>query len=559
MGWKLTLLRAHPLALLLLTWLAFNVLQAALLPLDPDEAYYWMYAQQLGWGYFDHPPAVALLAKLGIGWLPGPLGVRLGNALLHAGTLFFFWKLVGAPKEPQRFRTWAALALGLPFLHVYGLVATPDGPLLFFSVLYLYLLQRFLERPGWGLALVWGAVMAALLYSKYHGILVILFTVAVHGKLWKDPRFWLAGIWGALLFLPHLWWQYAHDFPSFRYHLKGRDDPYRFEFTYMYVVNQLLVFSPLLFPLFVRALFSSRSCRTCLGLVAGFWIFFLWTTTKGHVEPQWTAVLSFPLVWAAMQYSESRPDFERRLRRMGFWSFGILLFARLVLFLPFPEGVKTPFQEKRWPAELAAIAQGAPVVFQNSYRDVSEYRFYTGWPGYTFTNVFYRPNQFDIWDWEQALQDQRVFFVLQMGQNPCTGCDTLRLHRLMRQGIWADSLQVAQKVRLNAPGFPKKLQAGQLLNFDFSLENPYPHDIHPGRGNLPLRFYAVFLRAGQVEYYSDMQVAPALERWPAGVQQRLRAQIRVPDLTKGKYTVVLGIGNGEIPPAWNSPMLEVTL
>ncbi|MEL6358020.1 MAG: hypothetical protein AAFQ37_13930, partial [Bacteroidota bacterium] len=60
---------------LLGSWLFINLLQAALSPLDADEAYYWMYAHQLDWGYFDHPPAVAALIKFGM-WLPGELGVR---------------------------------------------------------------------------------------------------------------------------------------------------------------------------------------------------------------------------------------------------------------------------------------------------------------------------------------------------------------------------------------------------------------------------------------------------------------------------------------------------
>jgi len=40
---------------------------AAILPVTQDEAYYFDWARSLAWGYFDHPPGVALL---GIGtWL----------------------------------------------------------------------------------------------------------------------------------------------------------------------------------------------------------------------------------------------------------------------------------------------------------------------------------------------------------------------------------------------------------------------------------------------------------------------------------------------------------
>ena len=48
---------------------------AATVPLFPDEAYYWMWSSRLAGGYFDHPPAIAVLIRAG-GWPTTPLGVR---------------------------------------------------------------------------------------------------------------------------------------------------------------------------------------------------------------------------------------------------------------------------------------------------------------------------------------------------------------------------------------------------------------------------------------------------------------------------------------------------
>ena len=62
---------------LLTIWVILNLLTAHFCPLDPDETYYWMYAQHLDWGYYDHPPAVALLIGLGKDILPGGAGVTL--------------------------------------------------------------------------------------------------------------------------------------------------------------------------------------------------------------------------------------------------------------------------------------------------------------------------------------------------------------------------------------------------------------------------------------------------------------------------------------------------
>lgn len=46
-------------------WFIVNALQAYFLGLEGDEAYYWHLSQQLDWSYFDHPPMVALLIRVG--------------------------------------------------------------------------------------------------------------------------------------------------------------------------------------------------------------------------------------------------------------------------------------------------------------------------------------------------------------------------------------------------------------------------------------------------------------------------------------------------------------
>ena len=48
--------------LLLLCWLGVNLIQSVFTEINSDEAYYFMYGRWLSFGYFDHPPLVAVLA-----------------------------------------------------------------------------------------------------------------------------------------------------------------------------------------------------------------------------------------------------------------------------------------------------------------------------------------------------------------------------------------------------------------------------------------------------------------------------------------------------------------
>ena len=229
----------------LVTWLLINWAQAFATQLDPDEAYYWVYASQLAPGYYDHPPAVALMIAAGYQLFANELGVRLLTGLLHVGTLVGIWVLVGKPSGKKN--TWLLIAMltAMPMLQVYAFITTPDVPLLFFGVWYLVGFRRFLKQPSAGRALLLGVLMAALLYSKYHGLVWIgLIGLAHFRTLVRQPWFYIAAAIGFVLFLPHLYWQYDHNFPSFTYHLSGRDDPYEFKHTTSYLLNQVAIFSP---------------------------------------------------------------------------------------------------------------------------------------------------------------------------------------------------------------------------------------------------------------------------------------------------------------------------
>src|ERR1700726_4618840 len=62
---------------------ALRLVSATWTPLTFDEAYYWMWSKHLAFGYYDHPPMVAYVIRLGT-MVAGDteLGVRLVSILL---------------------------------------------------------------------------------------------------------------------------------------------------------------------------------------------------------------------------------------------------------------------------------------------------------------------------------------------------------------------------------------------------------------------------------------------------------------------------------------------
>src|SRR5690606_35012638 len=98
--------------------------------LHSDESYYWMYSQNLAWGYFDHPPMAALFIHAGYALFPGELGVRLLLVVLSTIT---FALILNELKERNDIIFAAVFMLSFPLIHTHiaGFMAIPDVPLLF--------------------------------------------------------------------------------------------------------------------------------------------------------------------------------------------------------------------------------------------------------------------------------------------------------------------------------------------------------------------------------------------------------------------------------------------
>ncbi len=196
---------------------------AALLPLAPDEAYYWVWSRALAPGYLDHPPMVALWIAAGTALLGDTaLGVRLLAPLAAlAGSLL----LAGAAEDllPGRRAGLAAAAmLNATLLFGVGAVTmTPDTPLLLFWTATLWALAR-LHATGdgrWWLAA--GLAAGLALDSKYTAALlapaILAWLLAVPSlRPWLGRwQPWAAAALALALFAPVLAWNAAHGWASF--------------------------------------------------------------------------------------------------------------------------------------------------------------------------------------------------------------------------------------------------------------------------------------------------------------------------------------------------------
>ncbi|MBR1481276.1 MAG: glycosyltransferase family 39 protein [Paludibacteraceae bacterium] len=416
---------SHRFLLCLLLWGMLDLLCAALCEIHADEAYYRLYGQFLDWGYFDHPPMVALMTALGGTLIGGSsltlknLSVRLVTVLLHMATVALVWHTLDLPdRDDTRTQNRFLLLAGSAVMFcAYGFITAPDAPLLFFAALFYYAYRRFLDRRSWADTVCLGLSMAGMLYSKYMGVLVIALALVANPRLLRDAKAWLAVALAALLMTPHLYWQYSHHFPSFTYHLVDRATGYNPLFTLEYIPNQWAVFNPVIWVLMLwlgwRTLRSRDIWARTMGwTVWGFQLFFLVMTVRGHVEPHWTMVSSIPAI-ILLTEEWCRPTasspFAHKPWRIALCScFALVIAARIVLManiLPARTGLagKQPYY-----ASLHEQAQSLPVVFDGSFQRPSLYRFYYDDQAVLVRNDHDRYTQFDLLHLEQDLMGQPV-------------------------------------------------------------------------------------------------------------------------------------------------------
>ena len=315
-------------------WLCINLIQAGMTGLFDDEAYYWMYSKFPAWGYFDHPPMIGLLIKAGYNLFGNELGLRLFVVFLSTATL----RAIDSLLENRNDRLFYAMALSMGLLQIGGIIAVPDLPLLFFVSLFFLAYKKFTHTFSIGHTVLLGIIVALMFYSKYHGILIVFFTLLSNLRLFTRWQTYLAGLIALLLFFPHLYWQYQHNYPSVRYHLFERNAiDYQARFTLEYIIGQILLAGPFIGWLLLWAAakykpvsLTEKALRFCLFGIIGL---FLLSTLKGPTEANWTVPAYVSLIVLSHQYLAANASAARWVYRLFIPSVLLVLIVRIYMIM----------------------------------------------------------------------------------------------------------------------------------------------------------------------------------------------------------------------------------
>ncbi|MFN3455275.1 MAG: ArnT family glycosyltransferase [Pseudobdellovibrio sp.] len=284
--------------------LIVKLIVGSVLPIAADEAYYWVWGQNLQLSYFDHPGMVGWLSSLTnfIPILKPALALRIIFISLSTLTFYIWIKVFFTIRTPQNssvakyeFIIFAALYNLNPLTGFGSILATPDAPLMFFWALSTLAMSHILISHKTKDYILLGVFLGLGFCSKYHIVFFPLFSlisILLEKKLKhiSIKKLFLTFVFGLIFSLPVLIWNYQNDFASFKFQLNhglNASVDYQSWWSLTYLGGQILIFNPFLIYNVYLGLKNNWQNSTSLKTALGQWLFFFYSSFKAKVEANW--------------------------------------------------------------------------------------------------------------------------------------------------------------------------------------------------------------------------------------------------------------------------------
>ena len=417
-----------------------------LIPITPQEAYYWYYSQNPDLSYFDHPPMAAYSIWLGTSIFGNNVfGVKFMAVVWYFLTSLLLYKTVYRfsgyfLKETNKyflaFLTVILYNLTL-FAHIYSITIVPDTPLIFFWMLVIYALQERIitENKYWWLLA--GVGLGLGLISKYTAIVIIgsiFFFLLFSRKYRKElltPYPYLAVVVAFALFSPVIYWNASRGWASFLFQSTERASEVRsLRITYILQLfsSQLFMLTPLLFvylfKCFTRTVKNWKEYET---LQLFFWTAFIiiigfsLVSLSSLVKMNWLLPGFLPLLAIiAVQYYDKFLHPGKWIRSGYIFSILLVLVGHLVMVIPnIPLGNGNTWSGWEDAAEHISEIQkeyGGEeecFIFTNGYKSASLIKFYLPDQQNTYAENIYgkRALQFDFWGIPKSLIGKNALYI----------------------------------------------------------------------------------------------------------------------------------------------------
>ncbi len=245
---------------------AFRLIYATVLPIAPQEAYYWNYSRHPALSYFDHPPLAAYLIKLTTLLGTSAFTIHLAAILLSVLMSLAIYRLAELLFDDNT-AFWSVVTINFAFIYALGgVVITPDAPMMLFWVMTM--IACYYIAIGGGIAwwMLLGIFAGAGFIGKYTmvfaGLGVFLFFLFSKERVreFVRPGPYIALISAFIVVLPVLYWNYQNDWVSFLFQSQrraGEMSEFRPDFFFGFIGTIIGIYGILPIPLLAAGIFDS--------------------------------------------------------------------------------------------------------------------------------------------------------------------------------------------------------------------------------------------------------------------------------------------------------------
>ena len=284
-------------------WTIVPPLISSSFPLDVPEGIYWGKEFQLG--YYKHPPFSSWVLY-GFYTVFGSFGPYLLSQICIALTAFFVF-LIGKNIVSEEKAFYSGIFIFAIFYYTWpslefnhNIAQMP----IWAGLIYLFYLA--LNKNTLTVWLLFGVVTGIGMLTKY-SVAILVFSIVLfslltpYRYLWLTAKPWVAVVLALIVFSPHIWWLYQHDWLTFTYiqsrsHEGGEGANHLAAFGYL--ASQVINFIPLLIILLCNKSLvlkiqnipkNDRCFLFFMGLFPGLFLFLLGLITGTNIRDMWAS------------------------------------------------------------------------------------------------------------------------------------------------------------------------------------------------------------------------------------------------------------------------------
>ena len=242
---------------------AFRVVTMAFNSTDlfVDETQYWLWGQNLSFGYYSKPPMIGWVIRLSteLAGSDAPFWIRLPGALFHAATALIL-AVIARRNFDGRVAIWVAVAYAtLPLVTVGSFLISTDTVMFPFLAFALLSWLKVNDGAGVGWAVAAGAALGLAFLSKYAAIYYAIGAVLAAIFVVQARPGWRAAAVATVAFCivisPNIIWNVVNGAPTVEHTLDNadwvRDPGARAAFNWAglaeFFGSQFIVFGPVFF------------------------------------------------------------------------------------------------------------------------------------------------------------------------------------------------------------------------------------------------------------------------------------------------------------------------